>query len=128
MRVLVVDDNKDLIGSVKLLLERYGHEVYGCTDATQCIPTQARHPADVLITDIFMPEFDGLQVIQQFRARWPDTAIIAISGGGAVVQQDYLVVARDLGADLALRKPFDPEVLVNAVADLPTRRQPEPHT
>ncbi|HEU0199874.1 MAG TPA: response regulator [Burkholderiaceae bacterium] len=126
MRVLVVDDNPDMIASLKLLLERHGHQVEGCTRAAACLLQQGQDPFDVLITDIFMPDVDGLQVIQEVRARWPGTAIVAMSGGGQVVQQDYLAVACDLGADIALRKPFDPDALVRALSEFERRRAHAP--
>jgi CheY-like chemotaxis protein len=126
MKVLVVDDNPDMIASLKLLLEHRGHQVEGCTRAAACLPGSTQNPVDVLITDIFMPEIDGLQVIQEFRARSPETAIIAMSGGGNVVQQDFLTVARDFGADLTLRKPFDPDALMGALDDLAHRKAEDP--
>ena len=118
MRVIVLDDNRDMLESVRLLLARRGFEVQTCLRAREALEAQRLRPANVLITDIFMPEADGLEVIQQFRARWPDTRIIAVSGGGQKVKGDYLEAARQVGADVALRKPFDPEEFLDMLAGL----------
>lgn len=116
MKILLLDDNADTVTSLKLILERRGFEVEGCLRAVECLLSQARAPAAVLITDLFMPDVEGLQIIQTFRERWPQTRIIAISGGGATIGGDYLAVAEEIGADLSLRKPVDPEALLDVLA------------
>jgi CheY-like chemotaxis protein len=82
VRVLVVDDNPDMRAFVRIALERAGFETNVAADGRRALDLQREHPADVLITDIFMPEPDGLELIQQFRSRFPRTKVIAISGGG----------------------------------------------
>ncbi|HEU0202275.1 MAG TPA: response regulator [Burkholderiaceae bacterium] len=124
MKIHLVDDNPDMLASLKLILQRRGFQVEVFLHAAACMQAQTRQPADVLITDLFMPDIDGLQVIQEFRARWPQTRIIAISGGGATIGGDYLSVAADIGADLTLRKPFDPEALLGALATLAPQSPP----
>lgn len=116
MRVLVLDDNPDMLASMKLVLEEQGFEVEVCARAAQAFEAQTRRAADVLVTDIFMPDADGLEVIQQFRSRWPRTRIVAMSGGGQRVKSDYLETARQVGADIALRKPFDPAELLRVLS------------
>jgi CheY-like chemotaxis protein len=80
---------------------------------------QRQQAADMLITDIFMPDADGLEVILQFRTHWPATRIVAMSGGGRKVKGDYLEAARQAGADVTLRKPFDPAELLHLLPALP---------
>lgn len=118
-RVILLDDNPDMLVTMKLLLEDGGVEVVTCMHARDALRAQRERPADVLVTDIFMPDADGLEVIQQFRREWPGIRIIAMSGGGRKVKGDYLETAREAGADLALRKPVDPNELIRLVAAVP---------
>ena len=118
-RVMVLDDNHDMVTTMKMLLEDRGVEVVTCTRALAALEAQRAQPVDVLITDIFMPDADGLEVIQHFRKQWPATRIVAMSGGGRKVKGDYLEAARHAGADVVLRKPFDPDELLRAVGVLP---------
>jgi CheY-like chemotaxis protein len=118
MRILVVDDNDDVLISMNALLEGAGYEAETASDARRAIEIHRARPADVVITDIFMPEQDGLETIVRFRAEWPGVKIVAMSGGGDVAKQDYLEVAGHAGADAMLRKPFDPQELLNMVQRL----------
>jgi len=79
---------------------------------------QKEEPADLVVTDIFMPEMDGIATIMEFRKRYPDVKIISISGGGRQVTGDYLSRAKLLGADRTFSKPFDREELITAIKDL----------
>lgn len=115
MRVLVVDDNADVLLSINALLEGAGYESETASDARRAIEIHRRRPADVVITDIFMPDQDGLETIVKFRAEWPGVKIVAMSGGGDIAKQDYLQVAQHAGADAMLRKPFEPEELLRTV-------------
>ena len=117
--MILLDDNPDMLVTMKLLLEDGGVDVVTCTHAADAFRAQREKAADVLVTDIFMPDADGLEVIQQFRTAWPATRIIAMSGGGRKVKGDYLETAREAGADLALRKPFDPLELLRLVTVVP---------
>jgi DNA-binding response OmpR family regulator len=116
MRILVLDDNVDILESLRLLLVSGGHDAETSTDAREAIEIQSRRPADLLITDIFMPDTDGLEAIMAFRARWPKLKIVAISGGGTLAKRgDYLGVAAEIGADAMMRKPFEPQDLLDTV-------------
>lgn len=106
MRVLIVDDNPDLRESLGLLLLRLGYDSEGARDGQQAMEIQRRRPAQIVITDIFMPGKDGIETIEAFRREWPGMRIVAMSGGGTVATQDYLELAPDIGADAVLRKPF----------------------
>ena len=118
-RLLVVDDNEDMRQTMKRLLERLGYEVEIASNGARALEMQARVAADVLITDIFMPETDGLETINQFKASFPRVKIIAMSGGGASIREtDYLSTATVVGADAVLRKPFSKESLLEALQGL----------
>jgi CheY-like chemotaxis protein len=121
MRILVVDDNRDMLESMQLLLTHAGHEAETSDSASRALEIQSARPADVLITDIFMPGTDGLETIIEFRARWPRLRIVAMSGGGMVARRDYLEVAREAGADAMLRKPFELQRLMDTLASLEQR-------
>jgi DNA-binding response OmpR family regulator len=116
MKILILDDNPDMLASLGLILERAGFETELARSSEDAFRAQSRRPADVFITDIFMPDIDGLRTIEEFRARWPALRIIAMSGGGETVKGDYLAVAAQIGADLTLRKPFDPAELLSALS------------
>ena len=76
-------------------------------------------PADLIVTDIFMPNRDGLEIIPQLRADYPAAKVLAISGGGLLVKgAGYLYTAREIGAHSILAKPFDQQDLLRAVSAL----------
>jgi len=118
VRVLVVDDNPDTRTLVKLVLERAGFEAQVAADGQRALDLQRERPADVLITDIFMPESDGIELIARFKSGFPQVKIIAMSGGGHVSKKDYLPVAKEIGADGVLQKPFAAETLVRMLREL----------
>ena len=116
-RVLVVDDQPDILGFVLLGLESAGFEVEVAGNGRQALERQRERAADVVITDIFMPEMDGLETIDRIRAQFPHTRIIAMSSRAGRMQ-DYLKVASQIGADATLLKPFSTKELVRLVRRL----------
>lgn len=112
--ILVVDDRRDVLEFLRLALERAGYEVQTAENGRAALERLRAHPADLLITDIFMPEADGMETIDQVRTRYPRTRLIAMSGG-ANHMQDYLAIAEQIGVDATLRKPFTMEELLRAV-------------
>ncbi len=118
-RLLVVDDNEDMRQTMKRLLERLGYEVAIAANGALALEMQPRVAADVLITDIVMPDTDGLETINLFKTSFPHVKIIAMSGGGASIREaDYLSTASVVGADAVLRKPFSKESLLEALQGL----------
>ena len=124
-KLLVVDDNADTRQSMKLLLERAGYEVDVAQNGARAVEMQRALSAEILITDIFMPELDGLETIERFRREFPAVKIIAMTGGGMNFnRENYLLSADVAGADAVLRKPFEKSTLLQAlqkVVDQPTR-------
>jgi DNA-binding response OmpR family regulator len=115
-RVLVIDDNPDIRNTIQWLLEGEGFVVSLAENGRDGLGLQRRQPADLVVTDIFMPEQDGIETIWQLRKEFPHVPIIVISGGSAAkATTDYSVVARELGAKKTLRKPFDPQELIDVV-------------
>jgi DNA-binding response OmpR family regulator len=111
--VLVVDDERDTRESLRIILEAAGYRVRTARDGSEGIRLQEEEPADVVITDIFMPVVEGLETIQEIRSRFPGTKIIAVSGGGSALRNPaYLETAGIAGADATLTKPVAPEELL----------------
>jgi CheY-like chemotaxis protein len=113
-KILLVEDEEQLRSMLKLVLLDAGHEVEEAGDGTQAYESYSQRPADLLLTDIIMPEKEGLETIMKFRKSYPDLKIIAMSGGGRTAV-NYLDVAKRLGARHVLAKPFSNKELLQAV-------------
>ena len=118
-RVLVVDDNADMRLTTKLLLEAEGYVVEVAANGAEALRIQRERPTHILLTDLFMPEVDGLETVQTFRAAYPAMPVIVVSGGSSIGRQqaDHLSVARELGA-ITLRKPVAPADLIAAIRNV----------
>lgn len=115
-RILVIDDDKQVCLSIRAVLESQGHEVETVGDVDDGLALQQSGAFDAAIIDLVLPDRDGLEAISEFRKSFPQTRIIAISGGGTIVKKNYLPAAMALGADQALEKPFEGEQLVSAIS------------
>jgi CheY-like chemotaxis protein len=119
VRLLIAEDDADTRETMRLLLERAGYEVALAENGGRAVQLQRERPADVLITDLFMPETDGLEAIDTFRREFPSVRIVAMSGGGVRVKGGvYLSTAGVAGADALLRKPFAIEDLLKTLQEL----------
>ncbi len=116
-RILVIDDDDDTRRMLCEVLTRAGHEVIAATNGRAGVARYRESRADVVITDIFMPESDGLETIRKIRRESLQARIIAISGGGRQSDFDYLPSALMLGAWRTMDKPFSPAELLQAVAE-----------
>ena len=114
-RILIIEDDSDVRDMLSDLLTGEGHEVDVAQDGLQGLAIFQRRPADLVITDIVMPEQEGLSTIRQLSKEAPDVPIIAISGGGRVDSMEYLEMASVMGADLTLAKPFSHADILAAV-------------
>ncbi len=114
-RVLLVDDDDLSRGAVHKMLERAGYSVYSTANGSEAIVRYKTEKSDLVITDLIMPDTDGLEIIQQLRRTDPAVRILAISGGGRVDAEEYLSVARKFGALEVLPKPFTGQELKQAV-------------
>ena len=114
--ILVVDDNEDIRAFMCLALEEAGYEVRSAAEGAQALARQHERPADLLITDIFMPILEGFETISRFKAEFPQTRIIAMSAGSSSgMKHDYLSTAGLVGVDATLYKPFGPDKLLDTV-------------
>ena len=125
-RVLVIDDEKNMRHLLKTMLEKEGYVVTEAADGKEAIRLFRRKPADLIITDIIMPEQEGLKTIFDLRREHPRIKIIAISGGGQYGLSDYLEAATAFGADRTFAKPFDRGDLVKAVRQLLSQQRSNP--
>ena len=114
-RILVVDDEAMLRGVVRKMLERNGHEVSDAADGVLGMEAYRRQPTDIVLTDIVMPNKDGIQLIIELKKEFPTVRLIAMSGGARTSERDFLEVAKHYGVRQVLHKPFSRAELEAAV-------------
>jgi len=117
-RILLVDDDDALRKMLRLNLEMMGYTVAEATNGKEALAAQQSEPADLILTDLVMPEKEGIETIGELRKKYPSAKIIAMSGGGRVSAADYLKVAKMMGANFALAKPFSQQELAAALANI----------
>jgi CheY-like chemotaxis protein len=118
-RILLIDDDNEVRTMLRLTLAHFGHTVIEARNGKEGLELFKTANADLVITDIVMPEKEGLEVLIELRERQvPPVKIIAISGGGRQKAGDYLRLAKLMGAARVLAKPFSNEVLIAAINEL----------
>lgn len=118
-RLLVIDDDNLVRAALTDMLQTAGFEVVTASNGRLGLELLDTTPVDAIITDILMPEQEGLETIREARQRYPDIRILAISGGGAGGGETQLLrFAESFGADQTLPKPFTGSQLVAAVRTL----------
>ncbi|HIJ89986.1 MAG: response regulator [Desulfobulbaceae bacterium] len=105
-RILLIDDEQMVLELLVSVLTRAGYEVITAGDGLVACQLCRSQDFDLVITDIIMPEMDGIEMIQELRQRCPQVKIIAMSGGGRCSPQDYLEIAGVLGVSATIAKPF----------------------
>jgi DNA-binding response OmpR family regulator len=118
VRILLIDDNDVFRKMVRLTLTANGYDVQEAENGKVALACYRQQPCDVVITDILMPEADGLEIIQKLRLDDPNVAIIAISGAGGERGDNFLKMAAVFGANRILRKPFPMDELLAVIADV----------
>ena len=114
--ILIVDDEEDIRDALTMVLESAGYDVKVASNGNEAVELQREQPADLIITDIIMPQKDGVSTIKEIRQAFPGIRIIAISGGGgvqpveyvpeAITTTAYLAAAKEAGADRVFTKPL----------------------
>lgn len=117
-RILVIDDEELVRMTVRQTLERRGHEVAEAVNGRAVLELQRTRPVELVITDLLMPEKEGIETIRDLKREYPDVKIIAMSGGGPVGNTSYLAMSQRFGADSTLIKPFGPQELLSTVERL----------
>jgi len=118
-RILIIDDEELFRKMLRQMLEMAGYEVLEAVDGRQGITLYREMPTDLVITDIFMPEKEGISTIGDLKKEFPTLKIIAVTGGGNKRRGfEYLQFAGKVGADCTLSKPFERQELLDAVHKL----------
>jgi CheY-like chemotaxis protein len=110
-RVLLIDDDVDVRTALATWLRRHGHDVVEAGDGGEGLERLEAAAFDIVVTDIIMPDVEGIETIMRIRKAYPTMPVIAISGGGSGEPSHTLRPASRLGAHATLRKPFRPSVL-----------------
>lgn len=110
-KILVIEDDADVRELVSLMLSQAGHVVYGAPDGLTAAKLVDDKSVTLVVTDLVLPNGDGVETIHKFKREFPDIKVIAISG-----DIDYLEWAEKLGADRSLSKPFTRDGLLDAVS------------
>ena len=116
--VLLIEDDKDYRELLKIALEKADYSVTEASDGLKGCRMFQKGFHQLVITDIFMPEKEGIETILEIKELAPEAKIIAISGGGQTGAIDMLTFAEDLGADAIMTKPIDLKNLISKVAEL----------
>jgi len=106
--ILIVDDDLSIQKMLKIFFENKKYTVSIASDGREALYVQSQKSADIILTDIFMPEKEGLETIREIRDKYPHVKIIAMSGGAFYRSpNDYLTIAKKIGADEVICKPFE---------------------
>jgi len=118
-RILVIDDDMQMREMLQQMLEREGYDVVDAPDGKEGMRLYRQDPTDLIITDIIMPEKEGVETIIELRRDFPDIKIIAISGGSRGIDaESCLFAVEQFGADCVFSKPFDRKELLEAISGL----------
>jgi len=116
--ILVIDDEPQMRRMLRMMLEREGFAVLEAENGEVGLRLIQESHIDLVITDLIMPEKEGLETIMEMRSAFPRLNIIAISGGGRAEPDGYLKMAESLGAARVFSKPLDRSELLDAVHDI----------
>ena len=116
--ILIIDDDPQILDMLGQTLKRQGHEVVKAFDGKEGLKLYRENPTDLVITDIIMPETEGIETIMELQRDFPDVKIIAISGGGHNIAENYLYLAKSLGVQRTFAKPIERDELLKAVSEL----------
>lgn len=116
-RILVIDDDAQFRSMIRTLLERQDYDVLEAPDGEAGIKLFEGQGADLIVTDIVMPNKEGLETIMELRRKVPRPKIIAVSGGGRIGPESYLQLAEKFGAVKVFSKPFDLKAFLQAVKE-----------
>jgi CheY-like chemotaxis protein len=125
--ILIIDDDAAVSRTLSLILTRAGYQVSTVTSGRKGLEMLSEGRFDLVLTDIIMPELDGIEAIRRIRTDHPGLRIIAMSGGGQIDKADFLHMAEALGADRVLEKPVRSERLLELVGSVmanPPRQLP----
>jgi DNA-binding NtrC family response regulator len=116
--IILCEDDEDQRFALRLALEQAKYTVREATNGREALDLQRQRPSAFLITDIFMPEADGFELVDAVKKEFPATKVIVISAGGPKRSVDYLASARLMGVDATLEKPFKVDALLKTLEKL----------
>ena len=116
--ILVVDDEPRMLSAISRSLERFGFNVLQASDGREAMDLLADNTVDLTISDVFMPDVDGMEFTIRVKRRFPDAKIIAMTGGGLLQKKEVLEIARTVGASATLSKPFQLSELMDVVNEV----------
>lgn len=117
-RILVIDDDEQVLDMLYESLTREGYDVLRASNGEHGLRLYRQEPVDLIITDIIMPEKEGIETIIELQQDFPDVKIIAMSGGGRIGTKDYLHLAKIFGVHRTFTKPVAREQLLDAINEL----------
>jgi DNA-binding response OmpR family regulator len=117
-KILIIDDDKMVRDTLRMILAEAGHQIFLAGDGKQGLKAFTELTPDAVITDILMPEKEGVETIRDIRKLSARVPIIAMSGGGRVGNMGFLAIAKQVGATKTFTKPFDPDQVMDAVTEL----------
>jgi len=120
-RILVVDDEPNIVDVVRAYLVREGHEVFTAVDGDSALTIAAEQAADLVVLDVMIPRMSGFEVLRELRARGPSPAVILLTARDDLVDR---VAGLEIGADDYVTKPFEPRELVARVSAVLRRTMP----
>jgi len=126
-RILVIDDDEQVLDMLYESLTREGYDVLKASNGEQGLRLYREKSVDLIITDIIMPEKEGIETIIELRQDFPNVKIIAISGGGRAGTKDYLQMAKIFGVQRTFTKPVAREQLLDAIKELIKEEQVTDH-
>lgn len=116
--ILVADDEELARFTIREILEAEGHAVIEAKNGIETIVLFNKQPVDIIVTDIIMPDKEGIETIIELKRDHPAIKIVAISGGGRTRNLDFLDLAKRYGADAVLAKPFSEQELIDVINPL----------
>ena len=117
-KILLIDDEKSILKMLKKLLELNNYDVAVAENGNEGIKLYQKFTPDIVVTDLIMPDKEGLETIRELKEIDPDVKIIAMSGGGNSDPKMYLSFAEQFGAAKVLKKPIDNDKLLSAINEL----------
>lgn len=117
-RILVIDDEEQVLNLLGTALAIEGYAVQKAFNGKEGMKLQREDPVDLIIIDLLMPEKEGIETIRELTAEFPNTKIIAISGGGHIGPEHYLSMAKVFGAQRTLTKPIGRDELIRTVKEV----------
>jgi len=116
--ILVIDDDDQFRETLKEMLEEEGYHINDAQNGVIGIELYRKNPSDLVITDLFMPEKEGIETIIDLKNEFPDAKIIAMSGGGSLQPANYLALTEELGVLKTFEKPFSRNSLLETIREL----------